>query len=516
MAKHNNAKLILELTAKNMSQREIARTRHISTHTIKDVLDRASEQGVSWDDICLMGSDEVTHLLFPQEKEALEAITKPDYAYIHHELRKPGVTLKLLWEEYREKCAVDNKVAISYTTFTRGYSDYSVSTSITNHLTHKPAQTMEVDWAGSTMALVDPATGEITKAYLFVAVLPYSQYTYVEATLDMKQNTWLSCHVHAYEFFGGVAIRLVCDNLKTGVIKHPKEGEIILNESYEALGRHYGCAIMPTGVAKPKQKASVEGGVGKITTAVIAKLRDRIFSSLYELNTAIKACVSVYNAHPFQKREGSRKEVFEEVEKPLLTPLPQYPFEICEWVYRRKVNLDFHVVYNTNRYSVPYRLVGKKVDLKITKTTVEVFCGAERVASHPRIPDFVNYKYQTNSSHMPEEFTKPDWDDVRMRAWATSIGPNTREVIDLRFSEVQIKEQAYNSVMAILNLSKQYGECALENACKYALEKTSHPRCKFLRSVLASGVAERKDTTCSFSDQGGYVRGATYYSGGVR
>lgn len=516
MAKHSNVKLIIELSAKNMSRREIARTRHISAHTIKKVLDRASEKGVVWDDVSLLGNDEIAAMLFPEDKEAEKTLLRPDYDYAHSELRKVGVNLKLLWEEYCDKCAASNKVSVSYVTFTREYADYTVAKNVTNHLDHKPGQAMEVDWSGSTMRLVDPTTGEVSKVYLFVAVLPYSQYTYVEATLDMKQNTWLLCHVNAYEFFGGVAVRLICDNLKTGVIKHPREGEVVLNEAYEALGRHYVCAIMPTGVAKPKQKASVEGGVGKIASAVIAKLRDCEFATLSDLNAAIRKRLDKYNTRPFQKREGSRTLVFEEVERPALAPLPAVPFEVCDWIYARKVNLDFHVVYNTNRYSAPYTLVGKKVDLKITKTTVEIYHAGERVATHPRIPDCVRYKLQTDRTHMPPQFANLEWDDKRMRRWAASIGPSTLAVIERVFSDVQIKEQAYNSVMAILNLSKHYTDAELEAACAYSLEKTAHPRCKFIRSVLASGVVRPADCGIRPADKGGYVRGVSYYAGGVR
>ena len=517
MAKHRRAKLIIELASKGMSRREIARTRHISMHTIKDTLDRAEMSGITWEDIVLAGDAEVTDLLFPEDRAQEEAIEKPDYDYVHDELRKAGVTLKLLWEEYVERCRAQNKVFVSYVTFTRGYGDYTVTKNVTNHLLHKPGQTMEVDWSGSTMRMVDPITGEVSKAYLFVAVLPYSQYTYVEATLDMKQDSWLMCHVRAFEFFGGVAVRIVCDNLKTGVISHPKEGEVVLNEAYESLARHYACAIMPTGVAKPKQKASVEGSVGKIATSIIAKLRDAAFTSLEDLNAAIKERLKEYNDAPFQKREGTRALVFENAERPLLSSLPKMPYEICEWAYGRKVNLDFHVAYNTNRYSVPYAMVGKKVDLKVTKSTVEIYYAGERIATHPRFADYIRYKLQTDPSHMPPEFAKPEWDDVRMKRWAASIGDNTKIVVERVFADVQIKEQAYNPVMAILNLSKAYGPESLEAACGYCLEKAAHPRCKFIRSVLASHVAERDGAQKAEStDKTGYVRGASYYAGGAR
>ena len=517
MAKHANAKLIIELAAKNMSRREIARTRHISEHTIRDVLNRAQERGVRWEDVSLRSNEEIVALLFPDEQAAVEAICSPDYDHVHSELRKPGVTHKLLWQEHADECQQGDKVAVSYTTFTRGYSDHVVRKNITNHLTHKPGQTLEVDWSGPTMALVDPLTAEITKVYLFVAVLPYSQYTYVEATLDMRQNTWLLCHVHAFEFFGGTTVRIVCDNLKTGVIKHPKDGEVILNEAYESLARHYVCAIMPTGVAKPKQKASVEGGVGKIATAIIAKLRNQVFTSLEELNCAIKEKLADYNQAPFQKREGNRKEVFEAAERPFLTKLPDQPFEICDWVYGRVVNLDFHVVYDTNRYSVPYQLLGKKVDLRITSTLVEAYLNGERVASHKRLPDYMRFQPQTDDSHMPPEFAKPKWDDVRMRRWAATIGPATARVVDIAFENVDIKEQAYSRVMAILNLSKRYDTQSLEDACAYCLKRSIHPGSRFLRSVLSSGVAKaqaHESRSMPAKEQGGFVRGASYYAGG--
>lgn len=186
----------------------------------------------------------------------------PDYSEVHNELKRVGVTLKLLWMEYSDSCHSKGTIPIGYSKYCGNYSRYVNQKTLTNHLNYKPGIRIEVDWSGSTMKYVDCDTVEIIKVYLFVAILPYSQYSYVEPCLDMKQDTWLRCHVHMYQFFGGVAVRTICDNLKTGVIKHPKEGDIILNEAYSKLGNHYCTAIMPTGVRKPKQKASVEGTVG--------------------------------------------------------------------------------------------------------------------------------------------------------------------------------------------------------------------------------------------------------------
>ncbi len=372
---------------------------------------------------------------------------------------------------------------------------------------------MEVDWSGTAMRLSCEATGEVATAHLFVACLPYSQCSYVEATLDMRQNTWLTCHVHAWEFFGGVAVRTVCDNLKVGVVKHPRNGEVVLNEAYEALGRHYMTAIMPTGVGKPKQKASVEGTCGKVATAIVARLRNERFGTLDELNAAIRERLEEFNAAPFQKREGSRKLVFEEVESAFLEPLPALPFEVCSWVYGRSVGLDFHVAFEKNRYSVPHALVGKKVDLKVTESMVEAYRDGERVASHPRFPSFVQYRYSTDRSHMPPEFARPEWDDRRILRWAREIGPSTHVVVMRIFDGVQVKEQAYNPALAALNLTKLYAERDLEEACEYALAKASRPRCRFIKTVLASNAAKRGGAQEGERD-GGYIRGERYYNEG--
>lgn len=515
MAKRINAKLVLELLGRGMSAREIYRTRHISQQSVKKVRESAEARGVAWEDVAGMNEPDVYDLLFPAQAEARAAVAEVDYDYAHSELQKVGVNQKLLWEEYRDAAESDGLAYVSYGTFCRGYKGYVKARNVTSHLDHKPGQVMEVDWSGPTMRLTDPFTGETAKAYLFVATLPYSQYSYVEATLDMRQNTWLLCHVRAYEFFGGVAVRCVCDNLRTGVRSHPREGEIVLNEAYEALGRHYMCAIMPTGVRKPKEKASVESTVGKIATAVIAKLRNREFATLSELNEAIAEKVAEFNAAPFQKRDGSRKAVFDEVESAFLSPLPAVPFEICDWVYGRVVNLDFHVVFEKNRYSVPHQHVGSKADLRVTANTVEVFVGGQRVASHLRLPSYVQYRYQTDPSHMPPQFVRAEWDEGRIMSWAGEIGPSTYAVVSKIFGSVQVKEQAYNPALAILNLTRRYTEAELEEACAYALSKVGSPRCKFIKTVLASNAAARLgDGSCDETSSGGYIRGEGYYADG--
>jgi len=518
MANKIKVKLILELRANHMSRNTIAKTRHISKNSVSEVFHIADSLGISFQDIKEKDEQDVYRMFFPDKHAGEDMYTPPDYEYVHNELRRVGVTLKLLWEEYRGKCALDSGISMGYTKFCDGYGKHITANSITNHLTHKPGIVTEVDWSGPTMSYVNGVGGEIITVYLFVGTLPYSQYSYVEPCLDMKQDTWLRCHVNMYEFWGGTTVRTVCDNLKTGVISHPKEGDIVLNANYEALGSHYMTAIMPTGVKKPKQKASVEGNVGKIATAIIAKLRDQTFFSFADLLSAVKEKLTAFNDEEFQKREGSRSLAFEE-ERTYLNPLPTIPYEIAEWVYGRSVNFDCHVVYAKNRYSCPYQYVGQKADLKITDSTVEIYVNGERAATHIKFPNYVNNKYSTRPEDMPDRFQRPEWDDERIKRWAYSIGTHVGDVIDRIFCSVKIKEQGYNPSLSVLRLGKSYSDARLEIACELALTRVRTPRYNHIKAILASNqdriYLEQKNASqkSGVRHTGGYVRGPEYYGG---
>ena len=252
MANKINVKLILELRAAGLSRNTIAATRHISKHSVSDVMHISDEKDISYEDVRSLPEETVYRMFYPDKYAVEELYEQPDYEYIHQELKKVGVTLKLLWQEYQDNCQFQKKLPMGYTKFCRGYSDHTVANNLTNHLEHKPGVVTEVDWSGPTMNYIDTSTGEVITVYLFVGTLPYSQYSYVEPTIDMKMDTFIRCHIRMYEYFEGVTTRLVCDNLKTGVVSHPKEGEIMLTADYEALGEHYMTAIMPAGVRKPK------------------------------------------------------------------------------------------------------------------------------------------------------------------------------------------------------------------------------------------------------------------------
>lgn len=515
MANKINVKLILELRDAHMSRNSIASTRHMSRNSVSDVFHIADEQGIKYQDVRFLDENEVYRMFYP-DKHAVDDLYKdPNYEYVHQELSKTGVTLKLLWLEYKEKCLEDNSIPMGYTKFCEGYGNHVTVNKLTNHLDNKPGVKTEVDWSGPTMSYVDTSTGEIVTVYLFVATMPYSQYSYVEPTRDMKMDTFIRCHVRMYEYYQGVTTRLICDNLKTGVVSHPREGEIVLTSDYEALGQHYMTAIMPAQIRKPKQKASVEGTVGKIATAIIAKLRNEVFYSFEDLKSAVSKKLYEFNHENFQKREGTRYEAFLD-EKGYLHSLPKIPYEIATWVYGRTVNLDFHVVFGKNRYSCPYQYARKTVDLRITDTTVEIYYKENRTATHNRFSAGRKNQYSTQSEHMPEKFRVTPWDDERIKNWAAAIGPYTAQTINRIFDGVAIKEQGYNPSLAVLRLSKTYSESRLETACEFAITKgIKKPRYHHLKSILAANqdkmYLESKTAEGPDNDSMGYLRGSDYY-----
>jgi hypothetical protein len=332
----------------------------------------------------------------------------------------------------------------------------------------------------------------------------------------MKSETWLRCHINMFDYFGGTTIRLICDNLKTGVIAHPKTGDIVLNERYEALANHYVMAIMPTQVRKPKQKAAVEGAVGKVATAVIAPLRNDLFTTMADLKLAIREKLAAYNAKPFQKRDGSRQFIFTGTEQEKLRPLPTRPYEIADWVYGRTIKLDCHITFEKNNYSCPYPYVKKKVDLKVTGSFLEIFYQDERIATHKRFPAYQAYAFSTLPEHLPDQFNQPEWNDQRLLSWAEKVGPFTHKVIQRIFEGYQPKEQGYQPSLSVLNLTKKHTNERLEKACQLALERIHSPRYRQLHAILTNPINQTvlDDAENAPQDKMGYVRGAAYYGGG--
>ena len=345
-----NYKEILRLHSLGINNTRIAESCGCARSTVISTVQRAQEKGITWEDIRSLGEAEVARKLYPATSMGRQ-YKMPDYEYIHREMQKSGVTLSLLWVEYCEQCQANGELPYQSTQFNKYYADFVHKTKATMHLEHKPGEAMQVDWAGQTAHIVDTDTGEQMDAYLFIAVLPYSGYAYTEAFLDMKQDAWITAHVNAYRFFGGVTRILTPDNLKTGVIKNTSS-ETVVNKSYQEMAEHYGTAIIPARPRKPKDKAFVEGSVGVVSTWILAALRNQQFLSLKELNEAIQEKLAVFNNKPFQKKEGSRAELFRE-EQLFLLPLPPTPFELSVWKVAT-VQYNYHVSVDKMNYSVPY------------------------------------------------------------------------------------------------------------------------------------------------------------------
>ena len=280
-----NYKEILRLHSLGINNTRVAEGCGCARSTVISTVQRAQEKGITWEDIRSLDEAEVARKLYPATSMGRQ-YKMPDYEYVHQEMQKSGVTLSLLWVEYCEQCRVNGELPYQSTQFNKYYADFVHKTKATMRLEHKPGETMQVDWAGQTAHILDTDTGEQFDAYLFVAVLPYSGYAYTEAFLDMKQDAWITAHVNAYRFFGGVTRILTPDNLKTGVIKNTKD-ETVVNKSYQEMAEHYGTAIIPARPRKPKDKAYVEGSVGVVSTWILATLRNQQLLSLKELNIAI-------------------------------------------------------------------------------------------------------------------------------------------------------------------------------------------------------------------------------------
>ncbi len=401
-----------------------------------------------------------------------------------------------------------------YTRFCTGYAEYVNNKDIVSHLESKPGQRCEVDWAGKTMTLYD---GEFAKkVYLFVGSLTYSHYSYVEPCLDMKEASWIRCNVNMYKFFKGVPIRTVCDNLKTGVDSHPREGEIVLQGDYERLGEHYHTAILPARVKKPRDKAVAEGSVGNVTTDIIATLRNKKFTNFAELKNSVKNELYKYNHKDFTKREGSRYSEYL-IEQAYLQPLPPTDFEICEWKYHVKVQQNCHISYKKNFYSCPYTYIGYEVKVCESSNTnmIKIYVGDEVIASHEKFPVWHKNKYRTRAEDLPQQAKFVEFDKVRIEAWAKKIGKKTLDVIQRIFKSCSFEEQGYNPCLAVLRLSGKYNGQLLERACEIALERFSTPRYKHVNAIIQEQIGKSQTnhsfTNDSNQEEKGLLRGADYY-----
>lgn len=517
MVRKIKAKLVLQLRAEGLSGRAISVSQGMSRHSVQAVIEAADRDGIGWDDVAEVAEAQVYERLFPGRGVRESVFEQPEWGRVHRELARVGVTLRLLHQEYVDDCGQSGRPAMSYDRFCRLYGDYATVTGASSRVGHKAGRSIEVDWSGPTMWLTDSATGEESRVYLFVACLPFSRYAFVEPCLDMRQDSWLRAHVSMFQFLGGTVPRIVPDNLKTGVISHPREGEVVLNDAYREMAAHYSAAVLPGRVRHPKDKASVENTVAHVATWVIAALREETFTSLSQLRQRIGEQISAYNQIPFQKRDGSRSSVFTAEEAPLLTPLPTVAFEISRWAYGRKVSKNGHLTWERNFYSVPFTHIGAKVDLRVTDTTLEVYRGDERLTSHLLVPPGAVNRYQTNEADLPEGRAFQAWDRARVEEWAGRIGPATMSVIVKIFESAAIQEQGLDPALAVLRLSRRFSPARVEAACQLALRgPLRSPRYAHLRPILDTGQDKTLPASQGTEDveTGGYVRGSSYYAGG--
>lgn len=374
----------------------------------------------------------------------------PDCEYIYQELKKKGVTLRLLWEEHKDQHPDGYQVS----QFKEHYRRWKNKLRISMRQTHKAGEKMFVDYASQTVPVRDRRTSKIREAQIFVAVLGASNYTFSEATWDQKVENWINSHIHVYEYFDGVAKVTVPDNLKSGINK-PCWYEPEINRTYQDMAAHYGTVIIPAQVRKPKDKAKVEVSVQVVERWILARLRNRTFFSLYELNMAIKELLEILNVKPFQKLEGCRRSAYENLDRPALMSLPQEAYELACWK-KVTVNIDYHVDVNGHYYSVPHDLRnGPKLDVRYTQKIVEIFHNNRHIASHLR--DDSKGRHSTIKEHMPKSHQKYlEWSPSRIIKWAGSIGQHVAQLVELVMANRRYPEQGYWASLGIIRLAKRY------------------------------------------------------------
>ncbi len=398
--------------ANDLSDRKIAQSCNISRPAVANYVERAEQAGLSWPLPDTLTDAELERLLFPAlHKSSARDRVPPDLLKIHQELQKKNVTLFLLWQEYREQ----HPKGYQYSWFCDQYRNWLGTRDLSMRQTHRAGEKLFVDYAGQTLPVIDPRTGEIRSAQIFVAVLGASNYTYAEATWSQSLPDWIGSHQRSFTFLGGLPELVVPDNLRSGVTKaHRYEPD--LNPTYLDMATHYGVAIVPARVRKPKDKAKAEVGVQIVERWILAALRNHTFFSLTELNQTIQQLVLKLNQRPFKKLPGSRGELFQSLDKPALKALPLTPYVYAEWKLVR-VHIDYHVDIEGHYYSVPYRLAKQQLDARITENTIEVFNKGERVASHLR--SWLKGHHTTLDAHRPEAHRHyGDWSPERFISWA--------------------------------------------------------------------------------------------------
>lgn len=451
--------------AQGLSQRAIGESLGVSTGAVNICLGRARRAGLVWPLPDGLDDAQLERLLYPPPPAvASEQRPMPDWAAVHRELRRPNVTLALLWEEYRD--GAGGRDGFGYSWFCQLYREWVGRLKPTLRQVHTAGERVFVDFAGHTMEVIDGATGEVRQAQVFVAVLGASSYTFAQATWTQSLPDWIAAHVAMLAFFAGTPRQIVSDNLRAGITRacfyEPQ-----VNRTYADFATYYGTAIIPARPYKPRDKAKVEVGVQVVQRWILARLRNRRFFSLAELNQAIGELVAQLNDRPMRGWGTTRHALYEQVDRPALLALPPTAYEYAEWK-RCRVNLDYHVEIDKHFYSVPFRLLRAEVEARITATTVELFHHGKLVATHLRSQR--RYRPTTVPDHMPSSHRRyRDWTHERIEREATAIGPDTAALVEIILRSRPHPEQGFRSCIGILRLAKRYDAERLDAACARAL-----------------------------------------------
>lgn len=501
-------KEVLRLRAQGRSDREVARSVKVARTTVRRIRRRAEEAGLSWPLPDDLSESALEALLFPAHPPpGIHPRPIPNWKHIHAELRRKAVTLQLLWLEYK---AV-HPDGYQYSRFCDLFHRWRDCLDPVLRQKHKAGEKIFVDYAGQTVPVVDPETGEVREAQIFVGVLGASNFTFAEATWSQSLPDWTASHVRMFEYFGGVSELLIPDNLGSGVSKACRYDPEV-NPTYRELATHYGTAVLPTRRAAPRDKAKVENAVLVAERWILAPLRNHTFFSLAELNREIRCLLDSLNDRPFQKLDGTRRSLFESVERPALKPLPTTRYEYAEW-RKARVNIDYHIAVENHFYSVPHRLVRKQVDVRLAASTVEILHDGHRVAAHVRSRR--RGRFTTDPTHRPKAHQEHlEWAPSRMIRWAEKTGPHTAAIVKGILEERPHPEQGYRPCLGILRLGERYSPERLEAACHRALA-IGGASYRSIKSILEHGldrVPLQEQATLELPQEHDNLRGPDYYN----
>ena len=460
-----------------LGKKQIARVCSMSSSTVVDYVRRAKAAGIEWPLAVEVDDSALEALLFPPVAPA-KASTRPmpPMEDIHKELRKKGVTLLLLWFEYKE----NYPDGYQYSQFCELIRRWEKTLDLSLRQQYRAGEKMFVDFTGQTIPIYDSFTGKTTKAEIFVAVLGASNYTYAEATASQDLPSWIGAHVRAFQYFEGVPEILIPDNLHSGVTKACRY-EANLNQDYQLMAQYYGTVVIPARVRRPKDKAKVESGVLLVTRWILAALRHHTFFSIAELNEKIRELLKRLNSRKFNKLDTTRKDLFETIDKPSLKPLPPIPYEYTQQKYAR-VNIDYHIEVDGHFYSVPYQLRTQQVDVRLKAFTLDVLYKNRRIVTHQR--SYEKGKFTTLDEHRPKSHREYlDWTPSRIIRWAEKTGTATAKLVETIMATRPHPEQGFRSCMGIMSLGKKYSNERLEAACNRALLINGYSY-KSIKSIL--------------------------------